>query len=202
MRTVELYTDKNLKEAFEAGVERGKNLAFINGEDRSSTYQEWINHYRRGNVVEVDEVTHEKLKKNYHIEVVNGTKPLSITAIIKAVSQISGVSQERLKRWPGREPEILTARYLAYYLCYYHVSKPLKEIGKVLGRKTHGTIIVGAKKNAYFLKTYKCAQKNLQLVYSILKKMGYNTEYYVHDPSSDECRNVYMQPRKPIQFEK
>jgi O-methyltransferase involved in polyketide biosynthesis len=118
-----------------------------------------------------------------------------MNAVIKVVSRMSGVSRRRLRRAKDRNPNLIVARHLIYYLCYHHVPESIENISHSIGRKSHSTVTAAVQRMKESMEVDKFAREQMLLVYAALESRGYNTSYYVTPPSAVHYLSSTMRPR-------
>ena len=72
-------------------------------------------------------------------------RPPSVEEIVDAVSRYYQVRATQLAG-KGREKRLAHARQVAMYLLHEDAGRPLTEIGRVLGKRDHTTVLYGCKK--------------------------------------------------------
>jgi chromosomal replication initiator protein len=65
--------------------------------------------------------------------------------IRRVVAMHFGVTEHEIDR-PGRSARLVRIRQIACYLCRAHTSRSLPEIGRLFGRRHHGTILHGIRR--------------------------------------------------------
>lgn len=66
---------------------------------------------------------------------------LTITDVVRIVSDATGVSQRRIYR-RDRHGDVAVARFMVYYILYYGLGMSFPKVGKAMNR-THATVMNG-----------------------------------------------------------
>ena len=173
METTTVYTDKDLKEAFDAGLCYAANLSDI-------TFPKWLFLYKEGIDVSTDSL--EIIRSNHRVQKIVGEKTITINAVLRAVSKLTGIPRRVLRRSNSRAMALMAARHIAYYLCYNHVSHTVDDIAKRVGGRTHGTVITAVQRMKDFMEVEEYAREQIQGAYDLLTGMNYNTSFFIRSP--------------------